>query len=34
MKLDWSQDLKGDIKDFSFGGGAGLPPSEGVSNIS
>ena len=33
MKLHWSQDLKGDIKDFSLGGGAGLPPLRGgVSN--
>ena len=26
MKLHWSQDLKGDIKDFSFRGVASLPP--------
>ena len=25
MKLHWSQDLKGDIKDFSSGGGAAWP---------
>ena len=29
MKLHWSQDLKGDIKDFSSGGGAGLLPLKG-----
>ena len=28
-KLHWSQDLKGDIKDFSSGGGAGLLPLKG-----
>ena len=34
MKLHWSQDLKGDIKDFSFGGvGLACPPSEGVCQI-
>ena len=29
MKLHWSQDLKGDIKDFRFEGGAGVPPIRG-----
>ena len=39
MKLHWSQDLKGDIKDFSFGGWGWPasppppPPSEGVCQI-
>ena len=35
MKLHWSQDLKGDIKDFSSAGGAGLLSLKGgMSNIS
>ena len=34
MKLHWSQDLKGDIKDFSFGGwGWPAPPQRGVCQI-
>ena len=33
MKLHWSQDLKGDIMDFSLGVGLACPPSEGVCQI-
>ena len=34
MKLHWSQDLKGNIKDFSFGGwGWPAPPQRGVCQI-
>ena len=33
MKLHWSQDLKGDIKDFSFRGMASLPPLRGGCQI-
>ena len=35
MKLHWSEDLKGDIKNVSFGCGAGLLPLKGgMSNMS